>query len=155
MAKRLLAMLAAGVALALAAGCGGGGDDDGPTRAEFIKEADAICQQSIKSVQNEFLVFAKKKAKSGASEQELAAARGEFAETIYLPGLETRLEELEALDLPDQGEEKVSAYLDTLSAAVEEGQDDPETLLGEGGTHQLQKASERAQAAGLKVCGTG
>lgn len=30
----------------LAGGCGGGDDEDAPTKAEFIEQADAICQES-------------------------------------------------------------------------------------------------------------
>ncbi|MEA2389743.1 MAG: hypothetical protein QOG41_2516 [Thermoleophilaceae bacterium] len=43
---RALGMLAAGAVLAVVAGCGGG---SGPSKAEFVKKADALCAQTNKA----------------------------------------------------------------------------------------------------------
>jgi len=68
LSKRLLALLFGALAIALVAGCGGGSDSttggdssesaSSLTKAQFIKQADGICEQGNKAVAAEAEEFA-------------------------------------------------------------------------------------------------
>jgi len=93
------------IAVLAVAGCGGNDDDEGPSKQEFIAQADAICQEADK-------------------EQAAVAGRGKgglygtnFSDVAFLSRYNavTRdaLERLRALDAPEEDQEAVD---DVLSA---------------------------------------
>ncbi len=98
------------IAVLSVAGCGGDDDDQGPSKQEFIAQADAICQEADK-------------------EQAAVGARG--AKGIYGPNFSdaaflsrynavTRdaLERLRALDAPEEDREALDDVLSALKGSV-------------------------------------
>jgi hypothetical protein len=115
------AIIAIGIAAAacLAVGCGSSGDETAEvalTKAEFIKQAEAICSK------------AKDQARTAATELEKAKGRpldlsAAFGQVIG-PALEQEAKELQALTAPQGDEAKLDqmfANLSEAAAAITEG----------------------------------
>jgi hypothetical protein len=178
LSKRVLAALLACAALVVvAAGCGGGGDtttsggntttsggdgtsggeetsaDSGPapTRAVFVKEADAICEEADAGLNDEIEGYAEENGISTQDEPSQAQQEEIYAEVV-LPRVAKQGEEIDALTPPEGDEAKVEEIVQALDSGVEEAEADP-SLLVEGKT-PFADASSKAQAYGLKVCGS-
>ena len=154
MNKALLAALAVLVALAVVvAGCGS--DDETTTdetvtltKAEFIKQGDAICQKGNDESEKEAEEFAEENDfdLEKASDEQLEEAVSE----VLVANLRGQLDELEALGAPEGDEEQVEEIIDSLEGATEEIEDDPSVVFdGE----VLKEPGELAQDYGFKVCG--
>jgi hypothetical protein len=156
LSKRLIALLAGVMAIAIvAAGCGS--SDDGTdtvvvlTKTEYIKQGDAICAQGSKTLSQEAEDFADENDidtnKPTKEQQE------EVIATVVGPALQAQADELSALGAPDGEEDKTSAIIEALESGAEELEDDPAVLLGDDGVAPLDKANELAEEFGFKECG--
>ena len=131
------------------AGCGGGGEDEASanvTKAQFTREANAICAERK----------GKWDAQVKASKKELAAEGGSLNEEVadrlvsssLVPLMQEEQEKLEALSAPQGEEEAVSKMMETRSIAIEKIED--------GGVAAVYKPStlspfyEQASKYGLK-----
>jgi hypothetical protein len=144
---------------AVAAGCGGGDDSSGSssdsssattlTKAEFIKEADAICGDANEQGETEAEEFAEENdfTLEKASEEQLEDA----VAAVFVPSLNQQAEEIAALGAPEGEEEQVEALTSSLEDAASEIEDDPGVALG---GDALNKPAKLAQELGLKVCGS-
>jgi hypothetical protein len=151
--KALLAALAALVAIAaLIAGCGGGGDTTDETvtltKTEFIKQGDAICEQSGDQSEKEAEEFAEEngfdleKASNEQLEEAVAA--------VLVPTLRQQAEEIDALGAPEGDEEQVEEIVVSLEGATDEIENDPGVVFKE---EVFDEPNELAQDYGFKVCG--
>jgi hypothetical protein len=154
MSKRLILLLAAVMALAvIAAGCGSSDDDSTEatvtlTKAEFIKQGDAICEKSNKQSESEAEEFAEENGfdLENPDKEKLEEAIVE----VLVPSLNQQAEEIDALGAPEGDEEKVEAIVASLEDAAAEIEDDPGSVF-EGGP--LKEPSKLAGDYGFKVCG--
>lgn len=154
MNKALPAALAVLVALAVVvAGCGS--DDEATTdetvtltKAEFIKQGDAICQKGNDESEKEAEEFAEENdfELEKASDEQLEEAVSE----VLVANLRGQLDELEALGAPEGDEEQVEEIIDSLEGATDEIEDDPSVVF-DGDV--LKEPGELAQDYGFKVCG--
>lgn len=155
MGKRLLAALAGAVAIAVvAAGCGSGDDDSTTatlTKAQFIKRGDAICKKGDQEIEDGFESFAEEK-NLPDNKEPTKAQLTEAVETIVLPSIQSQSEALRDLPAPSGDEDQVSAMLDAVEEAVEEGEEDPAALISSK-ADPFNEANELASEYGLKVCG--
>ena len=156
MSKSLFAALAALAAIAMiAAGCGGGGDsttDSGSlTKAEFLKQGNAICAKGNKEIQEGFEEFAKE---NGFSEkkQPSKAQLTELVETVVLPKVRGQVEGIKALGAPSGEEAQVEAITDAAEEALEKGEEEPAALASEK-ADPFAKANKKASDYGLVKCG--
>lgn len=148
------ALLAIGMAIALAAsvaGCGGGDDDTTAatlTKAEFVKQADAICGDASEKNEEEAEEFAEENdfTLEKATEEQVEEA----ISAVLVPSLNEQAEELSALGAPEGDEEQVEAIVTALEDAAAELEDDPSGAF-EGDT--LAEPGKLAEAYGLEVCG--
>lgn len=114
MSKRFLTLLAGVMALAaLTTGCGGS-DDEALTKAEYVKQANAICKKLNEETAVKYEAFYKANKDAGTAELQATVA------TMYLPALEERVEALNELTPPAEDEEKVEAILDALEAGIDD-----------------------------------
>lgn len=154
MNKASLLALAALVALAaLLAGCGGGEETTDSatvtlTKAEFIKQGDAICKEANEENEAEAEEYAEENGFTleKASDEQLEEAVGD----VLVPSLERQADELDALGAPEGDEEQVEEIVVALEDATGEIADDP-SLVFEGKT--LEEPNELAKAYGFEVCG--
>jgi hypothetical protein len=163
MIKRALVALFACLAVAaVAAGCGGGGDstssgesssDSGsaPTKAAFIKQADAVCKAADDELNVELEAFA---TENGITQkkQPTKAQQIQGYEDVVLPNIKQQGAELGGMTPPEGDEDTVGEIVDALDEGVEDAEADPEQLVE--GKNPLAGASSKARAYGLKVCGS-
>jgi hypothetical protein len=138
----LAAALAASVALAA---CGG----DDPTKAEFVKEADAACAQTNKAHP---LPPAPKNLKE--------SARQEAEETEIRKDLDQKLKDI---DVPEESKDEFDAYnestgkiiaaLDRARAAAAKGDEAQHRVAYQGFERAAADREKTAIKLGFKVCG--
>ncbi len=151
MARRLIALLAAALAVVLAvAGCGGSDSSTASiTRAEFIKKADAACRKGEEEIQKEFAVYIKgHEDVTSPTEDDYS----ELVETIFVPSAEQEMDEIRALGIPRGDEDQVEALLDARERSIEAAKDEPKALISNS-KKIFGEASKLANDYGLKDCG--
>lgn len=163
MSKRLIALLAAVLAIAAIAGCGGGDSDTetaapestpsasegsgGPalTKAEFIEQGDAICKENQEEGEAEL----------GAVIEEIGSEPSEedqerVVTEVVVPTLQASADGLRGLTPPEGEEDAVAEIVDGFDAAIASIEEDPVAAL-EG--DPFADVNEKAIAFGLEVCG--
>jgi hypothetical protein len=145
---RFMAILASVAAVAaVAVGCGGG-DSDELTKAEFTKQADAICAKSTKQAQANFGAALRKVADKGKSSNEEKAA--EVGEEVLLPYYQSKVDGLESLEPPSADEDRIAAIVGALEKGIDEGGENPEDIIP--GLPGIEEANEMAKKYGLEDC---
>lgn len=143
-------MLLAIGAMAIA-GCGGGDDTATAslTKAEFVKQANAICTKNQREMEEQFELFSSKlKDRAGASPNVVKAFKEEVA-NVAIPGLEKQIEELRALPVPSGEEENVELILERQEETLEKVKEEPEFRTSGGPYEELNKP---ASDYGLTEC---
>lgn len=154
MSKRFIALLAALAALALIiAGCGGGSDStettSSLTKAEFVKQGNAICAKGNEEIEEAFEEFGKEHGFSKEKEPSKAELE-EAVETVLIPKISKEIESIRALGPPD---EEAEAVLDAAEEALEKGEEDPKQFLKEENAGPFAKANKLSREYGLTKCG--
>lgn len=130
--------------LAVGAGCGGGGDSSTVTKAEFTKQANAICAKRKKEWQTTLASYEKKVQDRNASQN--IEAQKEIAEELLdesmLPALQGQLEALEELGAPEGEEKQVETWLADLSKGVKEVEKNGVESLSAGDFNDFAKGSK-------------
>jgi hypothetical protein len=152
----------AGVALLLlAAGCGSGDSSATATGAEttveagslskgeFIKEANAICQQAQTQGIAELKAYT---AENNISDPDKLSDQqaGEVLSTVITPIYHEEIEEIGALGAPAADVKKVEAILKEMDTGLQKAKKDPFESLREDVI--LGEASELAATYGMSVC---
>jgi hypothetical protein len=155
-----IALLAGFLAIALIlVGCGGGGSDStnggsdstaSLSKAEFIEDADAICEEGGKQSLSELVAFAKESKLPKV--KELTTAQWEEVGTrILAPALQQQVDEIRQLELPSGDEAQIEAFLDGVDEAVERVEENPATAKAP--SKVLAGARQSISGYGFKVCG--
>lgn len=139
------------VSAVLMAGCGGGEDTADATvkltKAEFIKQADAICEEAFEQREDRVAEIAEE---NGFSFENINKKHLEqLATEAVIPTLNRQVEDLNALGLPEGDEEQAREVIVSLENVRDEFEDNP-GLAGEG--KPLEEPSKLAKAFGFKVC---
>lgn len=135
--------------LAVGAGCGGGDDEEALSKAEFIKQGDAICKKSGDKVD---AAAEERFADLGRNEPPSAAQIKTFAEDTIIPEISGQLEDLRELPAPEGDDDKVNEIIDAADEALGKVEDDPTVLLEQGGD-PFEAANKLASDYGFKECG--
>ena len=126
---------------ALLAACGG---DDSPSKAEYVKDANAIC----KKTNDELNADVKKEfGNQRPSQQQIE----KFGTDTVAPTIEDELSQLRDLDAPSGDEDTVNAIYDAAQDGVDALKQDPSILL-ENNPAAFQEANKLAKDYGLTVC---
>jgi hypothetical protein len=154
-----LAVLATLVALAaIVAGCGGSDDSDtggtsssSLTKAQFVKQADTICEKSEEKLGSEFESYVKEKGWSEDKEPSKEQQEEAVVEVVT-PNLQGQIDDIRDLGAPEGDEDQIETMLSTVEEGIEDLEDDPSQLT-EQGSNPLAKGSKLATAYGLEKCG--
>lgn len=161
MDKRIIGLLASVIAIALvAAGCGSSSDDTtgestsaaSLTKAEFLKQGNAICAAGNKEIEEGFEEFAKEEGINDKAPPSKAQSQ-KASETILLPTINKQIEGLRELGTPEGDEGEVDELLTSAEEAVEKGEEDPVALIEEEGSNPFAEVNKAAREYGLTVCG--
>lgn len=166
MSKRLIALLLGVLAIALVAGCGSSGDDTSSagsetsesnasgsslTKAEFIKQADAICEEGNKAVNAEAEEFAEENEID--IEKPTTAQQEEVVSDVVAPAIHEQAEKIDELGAPSGEEDEVAAIVAAVESGADEAEATPDVIVAGKGAGPFEEANELAGAYGLKVCG--
>ena len=130
----------------LVAGCGGS-DDDSPTKAEFIQQADAICKKAHDEFEKDFQ-------QAFGNERPSNAQLEKFATSNLVPGTQGEIDEISALEPPPGDETEVEAIIDAVQGGVDKIKADPGILLPSVPEDPLAKGHQLAKQYGMKECAT-
>jgi hypothetical protein len=144
---RLIAIIGGVMAIALiAAGCGSDNSTTDSTasltKAEFVKQGNAICDAGNKEIN---AGFEETLPKGKPSKAEL----DEAMETVLIPSVTKQVEEIRALGAPEGEEEAVEDFLVGAEEELEKGEEEPASLATEA---SFNKTSKEAKAIGLTSC---
>jgi hypothetical protein len=150
MMRRWLILLTSVVALAaLGSACGGGSADSSGggggelTKAEFVKQADAICTKT-----DEDLLAALETAGKAAEGKTASKGEKEAVAMLGLARVQKEAEEIGELQPPSGDEGKASAIVKGIEEGVKKAEANP-LQLSEA---QFEKAGKLAAAYGMKAC---
>ncbi|MGH9157781.1 MAG: hypothetical protein ACRD1K_18535 [Acidimicrobiales bacterium] len=134
---------AAGVmALALAGACGGG-DGDRLTKAEFLKQANAICEKGNARIEE---------AGGDLSPESPMDQITSFIEDTALPETPAQFDDVDGLNPPEDIAGDVDQALAAVRRALDKVEDDPASLV-EDGDEIFAEANKKLNGLGLGVCG--
>ena len=151
MQKGMAAVLVAVIVIALAvAGCGSSREDVtvavGLTKAEFIKEGDAICRRGSEEIRSGAEALRKEDGVADgvpltdAQEEELVAE-------VVVPSIQKQADGLAEIGAPEGDQDEVTAIVDGLSEIAQNGEEDPAKLLrvpkAEGPVAEVNKVAVR------------
>lgn len=118
------------------------------SKAQFVKQANAICQKTKFDLNKEGEAFVKQHA-GGAQREELF---GDLARTIFLPAIEAEMAAIRELGAPKGEEEEVEAILSAQQAGIDEMRE----LAAAAAVTELEspfaEASKKFGAYGLSAC---
>lgn len=156
MGKPLMALLAAVTALVVIAGCGGGSDSNESTnsltKAEFLKQGNAICAKGSKEIEEGFEKFAKEHGFS-KKKQPSEAELNEAVETVLIPKIRKEIESIRALGTPAEEGAEAEAVLDAAEEALEKGEENPSLMVKEESAGPFAKVNKLSREYGLVKCG--
>jgi hypothetical protein len=148
--KRFIALIVAVAAFAVVvAGCGSSDSTTDSTaslsKAEFVKQGNAICAAGNKEINAGFeeLSFNKK---TGPTEAQIE----EVAEDTLVPSVTKQIGEIRALGAPSGEEEAVETFLENAEKDVEDVEEDPSSVAGNG--DPFAGVNKEAKAIGLDAC---
>ena len=151
---RLIALIGAVVAFAaLAAGCGSSSTTDSGaslSKAEFVKQGNAICEAGNKEINTGFEEFSKENEFSKKN-QPTQADFEEGAQEIVVPSVSKQIDQIRELGAPEGEEEKVEAFLENAEAQLEKGEEDP-SLLADENNNLFASVNKEGKALGLTAC---
>lgn len=123
-----------------------------PTKAQFLKKANAICMRANTEVNARFERYSRRHLTAGRAPSEQAYA--EATARIVLPLVEDEIRTIRALGFPDGEEAKVGPILAAYEDGLEAGRKNPLLLAG-GGRYAFSTAYARLIDYGLIRCALG
>ncbi len=134
------------------AGCGGGDDEATAalTKAQFIKQGDAICSDVQKKQQKAIQAWSDDPKNKGKSIGDLNKEElGQLYLDYALPPMKEAADKLAALSPPAK-DEKAEKFVEALESAVERVEENPLLAIKAA---PFRIADRRAQAYGFETCG--
>lgn len=154
MNKRLIALLVGVlVGALLIAGCGSSDSESTASlsKAQFVKQGNAICRKGNAQIESEFEGFAEKH-NLKKHEKPSTALLAEASETILIPAITTEIEGIRALGTPEGDEGEVDEILSGAEEGLEEAEEDP-AAFAESQSPKFKEINKLAREYGLTVCG--
>jgi hypothetical protein len=126
------------------AGCGGG--SGALSKAEFDKQANAICARGTAEVN----AAGKRMFTSRPSQAQLVA----FARSTVIPNIQSQISQVRKLKPPSGDRKTVDGILASAQAALDKVKANP-ALVAQNGPGPFAEADRRARAYGLTACASG
>lgn len=160
LAVKLILLAALGIPVV---GCGGGADASGGSaedglvavsagslsKAAFVKKVNALCFREQTKLYAETVEHLKRNTRPGARPS--ASLYKETLNTLFIPGMEEQVRQIQAIGAPKGDEPAVEEVLTSLQGALEAGKDLPvkETIRME---KLLKPSGELAKEYGIGNC---
>lgn len=152
MGARPRILLTLATAIALVGGCGGGGEDDAgptkPTKAEFIKQANAACEEERAGLMKRVADFERNR--SGGRPEPGA----DMVHFVYLPTMEAQVFRIEELGVPRGESIRIDMMLDASRFAIDAVAVKPRVPSMEAAERHFAEADKLFLEYGLDSCAT-
>jgi hypothetical protein len=135
------------IAALLLAGCGGGGGDAPPSKAEFEKQALAICGKKFERISTGIQRYARENPGT-----ETASWKEGLTRQGVLPALKLEVEEFEELTAPKGGEKELEEIVKAFGQVLKDGEEKPLVILEGSGGPALEKVNKLFVAYGIPQC---
>jgi hypothetical protein len=117
------------------------------TKAEFVKQANRICQDAKNRFLREYAAFVKSQGSpSGDQEGQATTVVG----TMLVPAYDGLIQEMTSTVAPSADTDEIAAFLTTLQRELDFAEQHPTKALAS--RDLFRQASDRAAAYGLAVC---
>jgi hypothetical protein len=143
-------------------GCGGSSDDSNSssaqptseslTKAEFIKQGDAICKATDEKQKAVLNAYLKKEKPEISSKEAEEALQIKMVEAAGLPPIQAEAEELGELEAPSGDEAEIAAIVAGIEEAAEKAKEDPTSLLEGAPKGPFTDVDKLATEYGFKAC---
>ena len=146
MSRLVVTIAGAAIALGFALGCGGGDDETGSaalTKAQFIKQADAICAERTEE-RSQNIASREKEASKDAEQVDYDTTLKE----VVGPSLRREAEEFKALSPPEGNEAKVEQMVESLLGASSAFEDENVKKA----LQSISQFEDETTEFGFKVC---
>lgn len=161
MEKRLIALVAAVVGIAvIAVGCGGSSGEESTTtgnltKAEFVKKGNEICKRGNAKIEDAFEGFVKEHHLS-KTKKPTKAELEEASETVVVPNIRSQVDEIKALGLPKEDAQGAEEVISAAEESLEQVEENP-ILVTEENTAKdpFAKTNKLARSYGLTACAEG
>jgi len=155
MNKPVVVLLAVVVAIGvLIAGCGGSSDNGSEsstlTKAEFLKQGNAICAKGNDEIEAGFESFVQQHHMKKNQRPTAAELKG-VAEEVLVPIISRQVKEIRALGTPEGDEQKVEGFLTAAEEALEKAEQNPSILTQEN-NDPFEAVNKKAASYGLTKC---
>ena len=151
---RTLGIGSALILLLALGGCGSGGgtteSTSSLTKAQFLKQANAICAKGGEEINKAYEEFSRKHVAGGQTPSQ--ALLDEAAAEIVLPVRAREVRLLRALGTPGGSEQRVEEMLAAWEEGLEKGEEDPNSLRKAGPEFAFYKSYSMGIDYGLKTC---
>lgn len=140
----------------LLVGCGGGDGTAGSgtlTKAQFLKQANAICAKGTKDFGKGDIAFHRRH--GGPKAHESQALTNELQLTVALPIRKRELREIRALGIPKGSERYVEKMLAAWEEGIRTGEEEPARLDSGGPAYAFYKSYSMGIDYGLEKCWLG
>lgn len=140
----------AGLVAMIATGCGG---NSSLTKAEYVKQADAICKKAEKNKKGKIEAFLQKNAPTPGKKlslEEEAKFATDFTIRAVLPSLRTEADELDGLDSPSNEGERANAIIEGFDEMVRKLEDNPAIIAIK--PDPFEKVARMARDYGFQTC---
>jgi len=147
----VLALAAVGLAGLVAVGCGDSDESTAAaaiTKAQFIKQGDAICKRVDVIQEADFRDYSKSKPTFGASKK----GQEELIEKVGLPPVRKAIRELSELGSPEGSEKQGEAIISHMEAALATAENDPLSIQTAPNATPFAPVNEEAKKYGFKFC---
>jgi len=151
LARKSAAWAATAALLLALAGCGGGESTISLTKAQFLKEGNAICAKDNAEMTARMSAYLNRHAGRSRSE----AIEEQAAVAVMLPTREKELHSLRTLGAPSGQEHYVDKMLAAWEEGIEKGEADPRSLLLAGPPYAFYKSYAMGNHYGLDKCWLG
>jgi hypothetical protein len=131
----------------LVAGCGGGDDEESLTKAQFIRQGEAICERQNKKKDDDLVKAFTKLEKEGKTGRKVEE---QIISDVALPPVAQMTEELAALGLPAEQEDQARQFIAEMERGVSELEKEPSLALS--AEEPFEKVKERAGRFGFSAC---
>jgi hypothetical protein len=142
----LLAVLGFLVAVLAVAGCGGGDETSSLTKAEFVKQGNAVCKEKKSEREDLFQTFTKEVGSGDVTKADQEALVAE----VLQPPYEATIEGLKDLGAPEGDEQQIEAITEAMEKALEKAEANP--LVSLRTNIQFAEANALAVKYGLTDC---
>lgn len=136
---------------AFAAGCGDDSSANSLSKAEFVKQGDAVCKKANKAEEDELIDYLEKASRANGGKPLTQAQESELVTTVVAPLIQLQVDTLNDLGSPEGSEEQADAFIAELEDVLEEAEENPVGTAASG--EPFAESEKMAKELGFKFCG--